>query len=226
MSGAGFYGKLAGRGDFVSRGLPQSFIEPWDAWLAAGMAASQAELGAGWLDAYLVSPLWRYAIAPGLLGQDAVIGVVMPSIDRVGRYFPLTIAQLLPADVDLAGVLGGEEGWFERSEALLLSTLEPEADVEAFEQAVQQLATPPHWPRSALTTLGGGLQASTAATPSARMALLAQLATEGASFWWGKGSAAIGAGILRCAGLPASHAFGRLLVGDNSPGLAQPNWQG
>ncbi|HLD66572.1 MAG TPA: type VI secretion system-associated protein TagF, partial [Pseudomonas sp.] len=67
MSGAGFYGKLAGRGDFVSRGLPQSFIEPWDAWLAAGLAASQAELGAGWLEAYLVSPLWRFAVAADLL---------------------------------------------------------------------------------------------------------------------------------------------------------------
>ena len=45
MSTAGFYGKLASRGDFVSRGLPQSFIAPWDSWLAAGLLASQASLG-------------------------------------------------------------------------------------------------------------------------------------------------------------------------------------
>ena len=46
MNSVGFYGKLAGRGDFVSRGLPNTFVEPWDAWLASGMRASQDELGA------------------------------------------------------------------------------------------------------------------------------------------------------------------------------------
>ncbi len=56
MNSVGFYGKLAGRGDFVSRGLPNTFVEPWDAWLASGMRASQDELGAAWLDAYLTSP--------------------------------------------------------------------------------------------------------------------------------------------------------------------------
>ncbi|EPF1347316.1 TagF domain-containing protein, partial [Pseudomonas aeruginosa] len=28
MNSVGFYGKLAGRGDFVSRGLPNTFVEP------------------------------------------------------------------------------------------------------------------------------------------------------------------------------------------------------
>uniref|UniRef100_UPI0013C2CB68 type VI secretion system-associated protein TagF n=1 Tax=Pseudomonas viridiflava TaxID=33069 RepID=UPI0013C2CB68 len=51
-----------------------------------------------WLDAYLVSPLWRFAVPANLLGSQPVAGVMMPSIDRVGRYFPLTIACLLPAD--------------------------------------------------------------------------------------------------------------------------------
>ena len=92
---SGVYGKLASRGDFVSRGLPHSFIQPWDAWLAAGLLASQEQLGAQWLDAYLVSPLWRFALAPDVCGPTAVVGVLMPSIDRVGRYFPLTIAQTL-----------------------------------------------------------------------------------------------------------------------------------
>ncbi|MWW07815.1 TagF domain-containing protein, partial [Pseudomonas aeruginosa] len=29
MNSVGFYGKLAGRGDFVRRGLPNTFVEPW-----------------------------------------------------------------------------------------------------------------------------------------------------------------------------------------------------
>ena len=171
MNSVGFYGKLAGRGDFVSRGLPNTFVEPWDAWLASGMRASQDELGAAWLDAYLTSPLWRFAIAPGLLGGEAVAGVVMPSIDRVGRYFPLTVACLLPANADLGGLVGGDDGWFEQVESLLLSTLEPEAEVEAFEQAVAQLPAPPCGPRIEQSLISGNLLRSEAAIPPLTTAL-------------------------------------------------------
>lgn len=106
MSAAGFYGKLAGRGDFIHRGLTPAFIEAWDRWLAAGMAESQAELGGAWLDAYLISPLWRFSIAPGLLVPEAVAGVMMPSIDRVGRYFPLTIAVALEPSCNSGALVG------------------------------------------------------------------------------------------------------------------------
>ena len=70
MTTLGFYGKLASRGDFVSRALPQSFIGPWDSWLAAGLLASQNSLGGDWLNVYLVSPLWRFVLAPGVCGPD------------------------------------------------------------------------------------------------------------------------------------------------------------
>lgn len=40
---------------------------------------------------YLTSPVWRFAIAPGVLGPEGLGGVMMPSVDRVGRYFPLII---------------------------------------------------------------------------------------------------------------------------------------
>lgn len=113
MNDVGFYGKLACRGDFVSRSLPQTFIQPWDQWLAAGIQASQQALGEQWLQAYLVSPLWRFALAPGVCGTDAVVGVLMPSIDRVGRYFPLTVAQVLEPGASVAGVVGAADDWFE-----------------------------------------------------------------------------------------------------------------
>ncbi|GLK88362.1 type VI secretion system-associated protein TagF [Pseudomonas turukhanskensis] len=216
--GAGFYGKLAGRGDFLSRDLPPTFIEAWDAWLAAGMAASQTELGDAWLDAYLVSPLWRFAVPANLLGSQPVVGVMMPSIDRVGRYFPLTIASLLASDADIASVVGGDERWFEQAEALLLSTLEPDADVDRFEQGVQALGTPPANPRAPVGSLGTLLR-SGATSAQARTALLAQLACEGASCWWGHGSNQVAAGMLRCQGLPALQDFARLLIGDSLAGV-------
>jgi len=213
---AGFYGKLAGRGDFIHRGLPSSFIEPWDAWLAAGIAASQRELGPAWLDAYLVSPLWRFAVSPGLLGNDAVAGVVMPSIDRVGRYFPLCIAHLLDREADLASLVGGADDWFEAAEALLLSTLEDDAEFEPFEAAVGALE-PPFYARRTPRSAGFRHVHFNVGSPAERTAALAQLSCEGASLWWGRGSERVAAGLLCCAGLPAPQAFSGFLLGEGGP---------
>ncbi len=214
MSSPGFYGKLAGRGDFIHRGLSPSFIERWDAWLSAGMATSQAALGAAWLDAYLVSPLWRFAVAPGLLGNEAVVGVMMPSVDRVGRYFPLTIALQLEAETDMGALVAGPDDWFEAAEALLLSTLEPEADVEAFEAAVPALGSPVCSAQVLCMPALEGQMRFAATTAAARGAVLMQHACEGASLWWGKGSGRVAAGLLRCQGLPAAQDFSGFLLGE------------
>lgn len=213
MSAAGFYGKLAARGDFIQRGLPSGFVEPWDAWLAAGIAASQAELGAAWLDAYLVSPLWRFAVAPGLLGSDPVAGVMMPSIDRVGRYFPLCIAHPLEREADLASLVGGPDDWFEAVEALLLSTLQADAELERFEAAVGALDAPRHG-RCVPCNAGFRHVHFRAGSPAERAAALAQLSCEGASLWWGRGAARVAAGLLCCAGLPPPRAFSGFLLGE------------
>jgi type VI secretion system protein ImpM len=41
---------------------------------------------------YLTFPVWRFLLPVGVLGSTAWTGVLMPSVDRVGRYFPLTLA--------------------------------------------------------------------------------------------------------------------------------------
>ena len=99
----GWYGKLAVLGDFASRRLPQHFVEACDAWLARGVEASRAQLGARWLDVYLTGPIWRFAWAPGVVDAQGWFGVMMPSVDKVGRYFPLLVARpalALPASAD------------------------------------------------------------------------------------------------------------------------------
>lgn len=212
MTTLGFYGKLASRGDFVSRDLPQGFIGPWDSWLAAGLLASQNSLGGDWLNAYLVSPLWRFVLGPGVCGPDAAVGVVMPSIDRVGRYFPLTVAALLDHDRDPASLVGGADAWFEQVEDLLLGTLDSGASLEGFSDGLNALGAPASQP----STLGrrfAGMQWCDAADPQARMAALAEQACEGASLWWGRGSQRISPGLLRCQGMPAAGDFAQFLLG-------------
>jgi type VI secretion system protein ImpM len=215
MTTLGFYGKLASRGDFVSRGLPQSFIQPWDAWLAAGLQASQQQLGEDWLTAYLVSPLWRFALAADVCGPDAVVGVLMPSIDRVGRYFPLTIAQTLVPDQSLAALTAEPDAWFEQVETLMLRTLEEGSDFQAFDDSIAVLGVLPTTQREPICRVAG-LQRTTVNDTQNRHRMLAELACDGASLWWGKGSERIAPGLMRCQGLPDPAEFGSYLLGQGA----------
>ncbi|GIX12583.1 MAG: type VI secretion-associated protein [Paracoccaceae bacterium] len=98
MGGVGAFGKIAGLGDFLRRDLPPGFTAAWDEWLARGILESRAALGPRWDEAYRVAPIWRFALGPGLAGRQAAAGVLMPSQDRVGRSFPLTLVAALPAE--------------------------------------------------------------------------------------------------------------------------------
>jgi type VI secretion system protein ImpM len=110
---AGFYGKLPARGDFVRVGLPRDFVEPWDRWLAAALSASQDRLGKDWLALFLQAPVWRFALAAGLCGAHSVLGLMLPSVDKAGRYFPLTFAALAGTDPEPASAAA----WLDRCEA-------------------------------------------------------------------------------------------------------------
>lgn len=96
----GLYGKLPAHGDFVRRGLPLSFCEPWDGWLQAGIAAARESLGGAWEATWDAAPAWRFALPAGACGPDPVAGVVAPSADTVGRRFALTVAATLPGAVE------------------------------------------------------------------------------------------------------------------------------
>jgi type VI secretion system protein ImpM len=184
----GFYGKIASRGDFVTRGLAAGFTQPWDRWLAAGMRTSRQQLGESWLDAYLVSPVWRFALAAGVCGPDAMVGVLMPSIDRVGRYFPLTVAQTLEPEQSVTGTVVAADDWFGPVEALMLSTLNQGVGFEAF---VAGLAT----------------------LNQHSLTLCAPMACKGASLWWSKDDPDNAPALKRCAGLPDPRHFGGCLLG-------------
>jgi type VI secretion system protein ImpM len=111
----GFYGKIPSRGDFVRSGLPHGFIDPWDRWMQEGIAASHAALGDDWVGVWLRAAIWSFALAPGLCGPDAVLGLWLPSVDRVGRHFSLTLAAVVPGGQllqlvhDNGGFLGAVE---------------------------------------------------------------------------------------------------------------------
>ena len=116
----GFFGKLPARGDFVRVGLPRDFTDRWDEWLQSVLAGSRALMGEAWLPAFLEAPVWRFALPAGMCGERAVVGLMLPSVDRVGRYFPLTFAALLGGMAETAE----GDAWLDRCEAIGRDVLE------------------------------------------------------------------------------------------------------
>ncbi|MEZ5574267.1 MAG: type VI secretion system-associated protein TagF [Candidatus Competibacteraceae bacterium] len=140
---AGFFGKLPSRGDFIGRHLPKSFVGPWDSWLQTAVAHSRDQLGENWQEYYCTSPVWRFALGPGLCGPAAYAGIMMPSMDRVGRYYPLAIAAALAPGWPLFTLPASGEAWFRQAERLALAALErDELDLDQFSQQVAALGAP------------------------------------------------------------------------------------
>ncbi|XVJ69385.1 MAG: type VI secretion system-associated protein TagF [Rhizobacter sp.] len=87
---AAWFGKLPGLGDFVGRRMPHAFGSDWDHWLRSGLEQLRNEAPEVWEQRFVQSPLWFF-VAPALATGKPTCGVVAPSIDRVGRYYPITI---------------------------------------------------------------------------------------------------------------------------------------
>jgi type VI secretion system protein ImpM len=196
QAAVGFFGKLPARGDFVRRDLPQDFVDAWDAWLAAGIAESRARLAEDWLPAFLEAPVWNFALAPGVAG-GGIAGVFLPSVDRAGRYFPLTLAAPAPQAPFLLAV----PDWFASLAAAGVSALSEEASMEAFEARVACLPAPPSPPPPA--PFAGGLGAPDAAI------LLA--ASGPAALFWTAGGARVARRVAALPGLPSAERFADLL---------------
>jgi len=126
-----WYGKLPARGDFVGRGLPQRWRSDWDGWLQRGLALAATSLdGAALRERLRDFAPWRYLALPA--PGEIWCGIMVASHDRVGRAFPLTLAERLGAPASPS-----------ESAARLASLLDAAAEgPEALEAAIAVL--PPH----------------------------------------------------------------------------------
>jgi type VI secretion system protein ImpM len=217
----GLFGKLPAKRDFVAVGTPRDLLSPWERWMQGGVAASRDALGAAWQDAYLRAPLWRFWLGADLCGAS-VAGAFMPSVDGVGRYFPLTVfAQSDSGEAIPPPELDPQDAWFEAAEDLLLSALAPEATYEAVRGGLAGLRAPACAPGPAapgergpdgtlVATIGEGglpdLLASLRAADHARL-------YAGATFWWTVGGEDYAPRALAARGLPTPHLFAGMLTG-------------
>jgi type VI secretion system protein ImpM len=204
----GFFGKVPSRGDFVRRDLPAGFIAAWDDWLQAGIAGSREILGEAWLDMYLTSPVWRFALAADLVGDAAAAGVLMPSVDSVGRYFPLTLACVLE-DAPTPLLLRTERAWFERAEALALDAL---AEGSAFEELVEGLGALGCPAPARLAPVDHAVRRAGDAERQLALSMVQHFAPPHALFW-SDGSTHVQPTLLFVRQLPTPRQFAALLDG-------------
>lgn len=90
-----WYGKLPSLGDFAGRRMSHALTSEWDTWLRDGMEEMRRADDTGWPDAFVNAPLWFFIAPVAALGSSA-IGALAPSMDRVGRYYPLTVMATAP----------------------------------------------------------------------------------------------------------------------------------
>ncbi len=204
----GIFGKIPVRGDFVRAGLPRDFVDTWDSWLTTVMSATRQHAGEAWLPAFLEAPIWRFSLPAGLCGAGAVIGVMIPSVDRAGRYFPLTVAAVGPVSGFIVDAAAGV--WLDRCETAGLAALERDAEPDAIlailgvpalstrqSPTVRELIdSPPSWP---------GLSGPPVLAPAAPDDL------DQRSKWWSDGAPRVPAGTMTLTGLPEAAVYAEML---------------
>ncbi|MGQ0565403.1 MAG: type VI secretion system-associated protein TagF [Gemmobacter sp.] len=153
----GAFGKMPSLGDFLRMDLAQGFIDPWDRWLQEGMLAARTALGEGWQDCYFSAPIWRFTLSPGLAGAAAIQGVMMMSVDRVGRQFPMTLAS--PLADGQAPVLAHLQAaaMFAALETLALDALEDGMTRDILQTRLAGVAMPPSAEMPVLMQAQGGV---------------------------------------------------------------------
>jgi type VI secretion system protein ImpM len=218
----GWYGKMAVLGDFASRRLPQAVVDASDAWLASGVEHSRAQLGERWLDVYLTGPIWRFAWAPGVIDGQWWLGVMMPSVDKVGRYFPLLIARPAAALPATAEGLNALQAWYGHVGAAALGTLRPGATLEEFESTLSRapVATDSAYVPPASASLLPGRVRHTLPGASSLLTwaqgLLVGDALQrfaGHSLWWPDHAESPDNSLSVSQGLPSAQHFSELLEG-------------
>jgi type VI secretion system protein ImpM len=233
----GFFGKLPSHGDFVSRRLGNDFVHAWDCWLQDCLAESRESLGERWLSTYLTSPAWRFAAAPGAIGASSVAGVMVPSVDRVGRYFYVTIAALVPDALAPGMAASRASKFFEAAEALAIEAVSGDSlDLDGFDARVRALGqeldvlTLPadicldEAARDAVSEAMSGIGVAQWHLPIGAPSRFAEAwqqvfwqqfasAHPAHVFWWSEGSSVVEPSSLLTTGLPAADTFTAMLDG-------------
>ncbi|MGB2221345.1 type VI secretion system-associated protein TagF [Neptunomonas sp.] len=123
----GIYGKLPSHADFVSVNVDSELTAELYDWMQTVIFKSKEVMSdSDWLTAYLVSPIWRFYLPVTEHRKGAVTGIMLPSVDSVGRYFPIFL--LFKLDTEKR-----RTEWLFREATTLLEVLE-NAGIQALQK--------------------------------------------------------------------------------------------
>ncbi len=150
----GAFGKIPSMGDFASVGAKP--LASFESWLEAGMAHGEAKYKDRWPALYAAGRPYHFVFhgSPGGKEANVMSGVIAPSVDSVGRRFPLAVyaqysekragntAPLAPLflrdflgdaaqTVDEAGTLAGSDALKERMGGLTAPSFDSESHFTA-----------------------------------------------------------------------------------------------
>lgn len=226
MSGTnitGIYGKLPAYGDFIFRNLKANFINTWDEWLQHYVSGSQEQLGENWLNIYLTSPIWRFVLSPGVIDENLWAGVMTPSVDRVGRYFPISVLNAFPAYVNPIDLMLSQSEWFLGMEEHCLTALNGEIDADQLVEQVSGLTLSHrsnYYPTASLGGIGPMVIGMSGCDSQQMQNLLPSLANANLvsslssySVWATSGSDLVAPALFCCQGLPPIAGIASMLDG-------------
>jgi type VI secretion system protein ImpM len=216
----GLFGKLPAKRDFVALSAPREFLKVWETWLQAAISGSRVTLAEDWREAFLRAPIWRFWLGADVCGVT-VAGAFMPSVDGVGRYFPLTVfaglEHIPPPELD------PQEAWFAAAEEFLLSALATDSTFERLSEALARLPPPLDGlvkaPPEQMTRLADG-SIALPTTPADLPAALADIRVEdytrayaGSTYWWTSGGEGFAPFVLSGKHMPSPYVFTGMLTG-------------
>jgi len=218
----GLFGKLGAKRDFIALATPRRFLETWEPWVQACMSASRHRLGDGWQNAFLTAPVWRFWLGADIAGAT-VAGAIMPSLDGVGRYYPLTLLAVADPSYSIPPPdLDPQDQWFAAAEEFLLSTLDQAKSFDEISAALDAMPTP-----RMEATIGGSKE--TAAIGEAMVGMVTagrtfqdsllmlrqsnHWSSAAASFWWTEGGGDFPPMALCSRGMPDPFRYTSMLTG-------------
>ena len=217
--GFGLFGKLPQKRDFITFGIAGDILVPLETWLQTAVAASRSELGRGWEEVYLVAPIWRFWIGADVFGANCA-GALMPSVDGIGRFFPLlAIYACEHGDTLPPPSYAPQEKWFGAVEARLLSVLDEDAapSVDTLLAGLPAPALDSLAPNARRSDFKGGTIWSAGQdtdTPSFLASLFEddyRQVAQGRSYWWVPGAQERGPVMHARNGLPDPYFHTRML---------------
>jgi type VI secretion system protein ImpM len=213
----GLFGKYPLRRDFVAVNLPRQILNPLEQWFQSAIAASQQVLGRSWRVYYLIHPIWNFRIGRGIAGTDC-IGAFAPSVDEVGRYFPLAVlAHAEPGSYFSPWPTGEWSAFLAAAHDRLLSALDDERAPDP-PGLIAGLAEPAGAPPPFKSTQaikggyrwqadGGDMQ-----IPEHLTAMESVEAGADRSHWWTDGGRYVTRQLLSVRGMPDPYLFAEMIA--------------